>query len=239
MRKHGVKSVILCLAVAVSVMAFSAGAAQAEKGSHWNINGTAISEALISTGASPGGTLENNHSVLLSHVLGKELNELCTALTLEETTLKLEGGGVGKIRFSGCAVNNGKETLPACEPHTGAEKGVVLTALFKELIVLEAGGVAGEAYDQLEPAEGTVFVTQETSAECAFGSKIPTIGKIVLKDCNLEAKVEKVTHLYEQGPGTELWIISKTAEHKATIDGSVNLFLTGVHEGLKWSGTPA
>ena len=136
MRKHGVRSVALCLAVAVGALAFGAATAQAEKGSHWNVNGSAVSESLISTGVSPGGTLENNHSVLLSHVLGQQLNELCTAINIEETTLKLEGGATGKMRFSGCTINNGKETLAACEPRTGTEKGVVLTVLLKELLVL-------------------------------------------------------------------------------------------------------
>jgi hypothetical protein len=227
----------LCLAAALSVMAFAAAAAQAEVGSHWNVNGSAISATLLPV---PGATLENNHGQLLSHALGgTPLNILCTAVTFENAVLKAEGGSLGKIKFSGCTINNGKEVLPACEPVTGTEKGVVLTVLLKDLIVLEASGIAGEGYDLLEPEEGTQFVNIATAGECAFGTHIPVIGKFVFKDCNLEGKVEKVTHLTEEGPGTELWVISKTNEHKATIDGSANVFLTGAHEGLKWSGTPA
>jgi hypothetical protein len=36
-----------------------------------------------------------------------------------------------------------------------------------------------------------------------------------------------------------MYVISDTAEHKATLDGSVNVFLTGEHLGFKWAGTPA
>jgi hypothetical protein len=237
MRRHRLSVASFCLAVlSVTVVA----SAQAEVGSHWNVNGSAISESLVNKGVVPEAQLEGNHGVLLSHALGKELNILCTAVQAEEAKAKLEGSGLGKIRFSGCRVTtNGGEVLPACEPHNGEEKGVVLTKLLKGLLVLEAGGVAGEVYGRVEPEEGTRFVELATSSSCAFGANIPVIGKFVGKDSQLEGKVEKVTHLGEEGPGTELWILSKTEEHMTHIDGTVNGFLTGEHKGLTGSGTPA
>jgi len=231
----------LCVAAALSVMAFAAASAQAEVGSHWNVNGSAISEALVTKGVVPGATLVGNHGVLLGRALGKELNILCTEVQFEEAKLKLEGSSLGKIRFSKCQITtNGGEVLPACEPHTGEEKGVVLTNLLKDLIVLEAEGVAGEGYDRLEPETGTRFVNIATSSKCAFGENIPVIGKFVFKDSELQGRTEKAIHETEEGPGTELWVISVTEEHKSKIDGKAEVALTGEeHAGLKWSGTPA
>jgi len=233
----------LCLVAALSVMAFAAASAQAEATSHWNVNGKSISDELVEKGVVPEATLENEHGVLLGHALGVELNILCKTIQFEEATLKLEGGSLGRIKFTGCRITtNGGEVLPNCEPKTGTEKGVVLTVKLKDLIVLEAGGIAGQPYDRLEPEEGTRFVVIETVGACAFGEKIPIVTEtgngFVLKDCNNEGKVEKVTHLAEEGPGTKLWVISKTVEHESHIDGSANVFLKGAHEGLKFSGTP-
>jgi len=207
----------LCLVAALSVMAFAAASAQAEATSHWNINGTALKNNTLLPSVT--ASLENNHGVLLGHALGKELNILCTSIAFVGAVLKQEGGSSGKIKFSGCRITtNGGEELPACEPHNGTEKGVVETVALKDLIVLEAGGEAGAPYDRLEPVEGTRFVNIATSASCAFGENIPIITEtgagFVLKDCNKEGKVEKVTHLGEEGPGTKLWVISKTVEHE-------------------------
>jgi hypothetical protein len=225
----------LCL-VAASAMAVAAGSAQAEVGSHWNVNSSSISSTLLPEVET---ALENNHGVLLTKILGSKVEVLCTATRLENAVLKSEGGALGKFKFSGCVILVGGVVQPACEPRNGLEKGVILTKLLKDLIVLEAGGVAGEAYDLIAPDEGTLLALITTTEECSIGSDIPIIGEFVAKDCNLEHKVEKVIHLFEEGPGTTLWAISKTEEHKATIDGSANAFLEGAHRGLKWSGTPA
>lgn len=199
MRKHGIKMVGLCLAATLSVVTIVATSAKAEVGSHWNINGSPITDSLVEKGVVPEAELENNHGVLLSHALGKELNILCTQVQFREARLKLEGSSLGRLRFTGCRVttlNGGVlEVLPACEPHTGAEKGVIVTNLLKDLIVLHEGP---EAYDRIEPEEGTRWVVLETSASCAFGENIPIIGKVTLKDCNLEFRVEKLTHLVEE-----------------------------------------
>jgi len=240
MKKYGLRRVGLCLGALASMMTFVITSAQAEVGSHWNVNGSSISDSLVENGVVPDADLENNHGVLFGHALGKELDILCTGIHLEEARLKLEGGSLLKVEFLGCRITtNGGEVLPACEPHTGAAKGVILTVLLKDLIILHEGP---EAYDRLEPHEGNRFVEVITSSSCAFGEKIPILteaGKgFVVKDCNLEFRVEKVTHLVEEGPLTKLWTYSKTAEHEARIAGSANVFLVGEHKGLKWSATP-
>jgi hypothetical protein len=128
---------------------------------------------------------------------------------------------------------NGKVTA-ACEPHTGAEKGVLESNAGKGLLILSGG----EGVVRVEPASGEVFMVVETSSECAVGSKIPVIGKFTIKDSKGELTTEAVTHLVQEGPGTEMWLISKTAEHKVIVDGSAIGGLVGAHSGLKASGLP-
>jgi hypothetical protein len=226
--------VALC-ALASAVMAVGAGGAQAEVGSHWNVNGSAISATLL---PEVGVTLENSAGRLSTEALGAIFEIRCTGTQAEEFVFKVEGGSLGKVRYSGCKIFlGGKEVVP-CEPHTGTEKGVILTNLMKDLIVLHEG----QPVDRFEPETGEIIVTIQTSAECAVGGKagIPVIGKFFAKDCKNEGTVEKVTHLVQElGALTELWVLSKTAEHRATLLGSANVALTGAHAGLTWSATPA
>ena len=65
---------------------------------------------------------------------------------------------------------------------------------------------------------------------------MPLIGRLTLSVSNLGN--EEAAHLFTQGPLTELWLISKTEEHKVTLDGSGMLELAGEHKGLTWSGVP-
>lgn len=232
MRKHGPRIVGFGM-LAMSVMALTAVSASAETGSHWNINGAALNNNILLP--APEGTLENNHGALLSRVLNKPLTVLCTSLEFQEFVLKAEGSSLGKFRFSGCKVLIDGVVMPACEPRDGVESGVILTNLLKDLIILHEGP---EMYDRLEPEVGNVLATILMTNECSIGESLPVIGKFVAKDCNLEGRVEKVTHLAEEGPLTEMWVISKTVEHIARIDGSTNVFLSAPHQ-LPWSGTPA
>jgi hypothetical protein len=241
MKKRGPRAAAFGSAVALSLMAFGPTSAQAEVGAHWNVNGSAISESLVNKGVVPETTLENSHGVLLGHALGKELNILCTSMRLEETRFRLEGSSVAKMRFAGCRITtNGGEVLPACEPRNiiggVEERGVILTNLLDDLIILHEGP---ESYDRFEPAEGARLVSVLTTISCGFGESIPVLGRLIVKDSQLEGRVEKTTHLVEEGPLTQLWVISKTEEHLAHLDGTAEVFLTGEHAGLKWSGTPA
>jgi len=54
---------------------------------------------------------------------------------------------------------------------------------------------------------------------------------IFLKDCKDLILTAAVTHLVEEGPGTEL----KFAGQKATLKGSIELFLTGEHLNKTWN----
>lgn len=235
MKKYRFRVGGFCVAVVLGSMAFAAVSTQAEVGSHWNVSGSAISATLL---PAPEAEPVTNQT-LLSKILGSSVEVVCEKMGLENAVLKTEGGSLGKIKFAGCTTKVNGVTQAACTPTTNTEFGVILTKLLKDLIVLEGGGVFGEGYDLIVPEEGSTFVTIEATGECSIGSKIPIFGTMTLKDSNLEGRVEKVTHLVEEGPGTELWVISKTVEHTARIDGIAAVFLIREHAGLKWSGTPA
>jgi hypothetical protein len=236
--KHRLKALGLC-ALVLGLMAVAAGPAQAEVGAHWNVSGKSIN----GTGLKPLvqiKELENKTATILTKILGSLYHILCTAVTLIGFVLLDNGGGSGKIKFTGCiAIVNGV-VQKACEPKLEGVAGVIETSLLKSLLVLhklENGTV--DTLDRIEPNEGETFTTIQSSETCAVGGKIPTKGKVFIKDCKNEFQTELVDHLLEEGPLTHIFVISDTPEHQAKLDGSLIFTLAGAHAGLKWSGTPA
>jgi hypothetical protein len=93
------------------------------------------------------------------------------------------------------------------------------------------------------PDSGTELATIKTGPavknECPIGTSVPVIGSLALKDCENLALTHLKEHLVEAfTPLTELWTISKTTEHKATLLGSAWAFLGEEHKGLQWAGDP-
>jgi len=232
----------LC-AVLFGVMAFGAGAAQAETGAQWLFAEKAPNSGLVAFLEASLGFEADTTKVLHSKILGIAVLFECTQIAASGATLKANGSiGTGaKIKFSGCITKLNGATSSACEPNAGGtEKGVINTNAVHGLIVLHAlGGGTKDELIQILPDSGETFVTTEMSKECAIGTKVPVIGRLYLKDCENAFLVHKVKHLLEVGPLTEIWLISKTAEHLTTILGSEWAFLTGAHEGLKFSGAAA
>jgi hypothetical protein len=229
----------LCVA-ALGVMAFSASAAQAEAGANWLI---LTSSGALKTGgelhATVTGSLENNLGILLTTVLGIKTEILCTAATL--IGVSLEGTGSltngGKVKFTGCSLDLNGAAAPECEVHsTGQPIGTLETSPFKGLLVL----IGGVGRILIEPKEGETFANFNMGEECPIGENIPFRGKLVLKDCENKLTTHLVTHLFEEDTvNSDIWVLNKTAEHKATIDGSTLASLTGAHVGLRWAGDPA
>jgi hypothetical protein len=123
-----------------------------------------------------------------------------------------------KIKFTGCIPKLNGTTSAPCEPtNAGTEKGVISTKALHAAFVLNA---AKEELIQFIPDEGETIWTTEMGNECSLGTKIPVIGKVFLKDCQGAFLTHLPKHLVEEGPGTELWTISKTEEHKAKLLGS-------------------
>lgn len=228
------------LAVVVfSLMMLMASMASAEIGAHiWVVNSKGEKVELSVTGSAE---LEST-GFLLSKIAGVSVAFSCTggsAIGLKTETNGTIGKGT-KIRLVGCITKLNGTTSSACEPRNGAEKGVILTNAGHGLVVLhELGGGVHDPLVAVLPDVGETFATLELGAECSIGAKVPIIGKGTLKDCEGLFTSNLVKHLAEAGPLTELWVISKTAEHQAVVEGSAWVFLIGEHAGLKFSAEPS
>jgi hypothetical protein len=231
----------ICRALALSagvlgLLAFMASAASAETGAHiWVVNGSGEKVELSVSG---GAELETT-GVLLTEILKIKVAFSCTAGSA--IGLKTEANGtIGKgtkIKLSGCTTKLNGTLSSACEPRSQGEAGVILTNAGHGLVVLHKleSGISDQLFSVL-PDEGETAAVIEMGPSCPLGTKVPVIGKGTLKDCEGLFSVNLVKHLAEEGPLTELWVISKTTEHKAVIEGSAWVFLTGEHAGLKFSG---
>jgi len=241
-------------AMVLGLMAISGvSSAQAEKGAFWGyINAKG---ELVKFGAALEPTLgfeieelfdandPGRHLVILTRVIGLNVAILCTQLT-SDMKLKAEGLVLGLWTFHNCITKINGKTEPGCLPHSiGQKPGLIKTLELDGLIVLHKLEIGGEIDDVVKfgpDVAGAALVDLEFGEECVLPIT-PIFGTLTFKDCQKEFLVHKVVHLWEEfKPLTKLWAISDTAEHLETsIDGSVNVFLTGAHLGLKWAGTPA
>jgi hypothetical protein len=252
----GLKALGLC-ALVLGLMAF-ASTAQAEVNAKWAIvkaNGELITISPEGDGKGKGDTLlpevkikeiEGNDAILLTEVAKTKVALLCTNVAfVGNPKLQLEGKvSPAKVTFTGCITKLNTVTSAPCKPHSkGAAEGTITTETGKGLIQLSAGA-GSEGATLITPETGETFVTivlgvEGEKNECAIGEKLPVSGKLGLADCNKKFSTEEPEHLIvESTTLTDLWVLNKTAEHKATIDGSAWVKLGGEHEGLKWAGLP-
>jgi hypothetical protein len=244
----------LCVMLFAS-MAFSATAAFAEPEATWlfakeDKAGTLIpfleAEAAIEKDEKGGAPVY----VLHTEILKIKVLFLCTGIEGISIKLKVEGkiGEGGKIKFTGCTTDLNGVTATECKPKGGGgAEGTIITASghgLLELHILKPSEVKDDVIlvlpDPIEGKASETFATIELPAGCPIGTKVPVIGKLTLKDCEELLLLHLIKHLLEPfEPLTELWAISKTTEHKATVLGSVWARLIGKHEGLFWSGDPA
>jgi len=238
----GLKALALC-GLVLGLMAFTASAAQAEAGSKWLVldkSGVRVDEK-AGLEFFVDGEIENSDGTLLTKIAGVKVEFLCTAGKISNGKLVPSTGSIekgAKVKFTGCITKLNGATSGPCKPNNeGKEEGVIATKSGHGLIVLRGG----EPVVLVLADEGETLATIEMSKECSIGTKVPVIGVLTLKDCKGSASFSShlVTHLVEQGAGTELWTISKTAEHVATIDGSANTFLIGTHLGYSFGGDPS
>lgn len=249
--KLGFKLLSIC-ALVLGLMAIGgASLAQAEPGAYW---GYLVGSELIKFGVNLepelGFEIEElkdekdpgKHIVLLTEILKQKVAILCAEL-LSDLKLKAEGLVLGLMTFHKCIFKINGVTSAACEPKFEGSKGLIKTLELDGLIWLHKLEGTGEVDDVVvfEPDTGQNAIAHiEIGPECALGEKILLGGKFAFKDCQKEFLVHKVVHLWEEfAPLTKLWVISNTVEHTTKIDGSLNVFLTGKHLGLKWAGTPA
>jgi hypothetical protein len=215
----------LCV-LALVLLISGIGASRAAAGI-WVLNGEPMIAGLFPTVAA--NEVEGSGLTLTSQVESIKVEVQCTGLVLEKFALQ-EAGLVssGKARLSGCTTKlNGKKQV-ACEPHNGTEKGVIVTNTLSIAVTPHASG-------SVIKVEGpsSVLAIVALSEECLVGEEIPLIGTLSLKDTGFEK--EAGTHLVSNGPLTELWLVSKTAEHSATVGGSATISLSGAHAGMPWT----
>lgn len=182
--------------------------------------------------------------VLHSEALKLKILYLCTEIKADAklisegrigTNGKPEGG---LVLFSGCIADIGGVEAKECNPKEGK---ITTTPGHAVLSLHELGGVKDDLVKVLpdSTAEHAPFAIIESTSSCPFGQKVPIIGKLTLKDCQNLALTHLAEHLVEPfEPLTELFVISLTVEHKATLLGSAWALLGGAHKGLKFSGDP-
>lgn len=232
--KRRLGALALC-AVAIGVVVFGVGGVQAEKTANWKVE-----KNNLTAGLSPTVEImkvETGGISLSTKVGGISTEFLCSGAAFIGAKLETEGrvSSGNKTKFTGCITKLNGKVSAACEPlNGGTEKGVAVSTALKGLLVLHEG----KGIIRFEPVTGSTFLLLEFSEECSIGTNCPVIGVQTVKDSNGSLGEELVTHTVEQGPLSELWVVSKTAEHVATVAGKAVLGLGGAHTGLKWSGVP-
>ena len=234
----GLKVLGLC-ALALGLMAFVAGAAQAESASHWNVAGKSVTGSEEFQGEIK--EIENKSATLEFTTLGGTLVKiLCTAAKFTEGGKLVKEGGLslGKISFTGCKVELNSKAAAACEAHsTGKPVGTIETLKGKGLITLDVVSGKSEDYTKITPDEGTTFAIIEMGEECAIGTKVEVKAKAAgeglwIKDGggNTGFTTSAATHLILEALKGLIAL-----GQPAVIEGSAVVALTG---GASWSGTP-
>ncbi len=217
--KLGIKVLVLC-ALVFAMMGIASSGAQAA-GPEWLVLATSGGGGTVSEGVGDEVTLENDSAlyVLHSKIAGITVLFECKKITASGVKLAALGtiAAGGKVLFHECITKlNGAESK-VCEPtNGGTEKGLIVTKAGHGKLVLKEGLEQTEVV----PDVGTTFAVIEMGPECAIGTKVPVIGTLFLKDCLNQFLEHKEKHLVEEGLGTKLFVISETAEHKATLLGS-------------------
>jgi hypothetical protein len=234
-------------ALVLGLMALVASSAQAEAGAKWTVGGTDAGtlKAKVVLNSLVGG-----EATLLTKIGGASVSFLTkTTPTLNGVSLEGEGKLTtgGTVTFKGITTDLNGSASAVCTPLGTSEVdstlGVITSNKGKgELVLHETGGVKS-GVTQIKPETGNVFGKLFFGEECSLPEEVPIITKavggrgLVLSD-PLGVGNELVTHQITQHSLTELWAISETEEHKATIDGTANVGLETPHNALKWKGTP-
>jgi hypothetical protein len=229
----------LC-ALVLGLMAVGATAAEAEEsGGKWTfINGSFSLQELPNNEAFGAELETGTHLTLLTQILKKNVEILCKSITVRNGRL-FTGGTLlmESLVFHECITKVGGAIQAACEPNAkGLHKGLIESLPIKGTLLLhklEAG--TKDKILILEPDVGSnALIHTEMSELCSIGEDALFGGKLALIPTNPET--HEVKHLIKEfSPLTHLWVISDTAEHKATLDGSMLMFLNGPNIGKTWA----
>ena len=238
----GLKALGLC-ALVLGLMAVWTGAAQAEEtGGIWTYETGGVLKTFEGALNEPtvGGQLEPGiKAVLHTKIVGATVLYECEEVKVIEGKLKGTTGEVlGKLRFHKCVTILNGVASKNCEPKSEGSAGLINTNKIVALMLLHLlGGVKDKVMVAHPDEVGQPFATITSTEACAIGEKVPIIGLWAFIDCKNLGSTHLVKHLIEEFPAlNKLFAISETVEHKASILGSAEAFLTGTHEGFKWAG---
>lgn len=207
--KHRYSVLILCTAIALGLMAFSASAAQAVT---WMVNGSNV-ESDLSVGLTAtiepltGGT--EKHIVLLSKVGATEFALLCEAIEFRNAVLHKGGLATSEFWWSKCRdFLNGKESA-ACKP--------------QEIVKLSEEDKI-EKEESKDDQEMKTVGELKFGEECALAEKLPLSGIYWIEDTSNEWGTEKLAHTVTEAMGVALAIGGlKLGTSPAFIDGVIKL----------------
>jgi hypothetical protein len=230
----------LCAAV-LGVVVFSVAGAHSEVGAKW-LYANSFGAPVAFLDASAGLEAQSDW-VLHTEIAKTKILFECKKIAAVNAVLKTEGrvGEGAKLKYSECVTKINGSTSSGCQPNAGGkESGVIVSNPLHGLVILVelGGGVKDDAIKVL-PDSGETFATLEFGSECVLGTKIPIIGIGLIQDSENLLLTGLVKHLLSFSPTSQLWVISKTIEHSATLLGGAWVFLTGEHAGLKLSADPA
>ncbi len=232
---HGLKLLFGFCLLALGLL--GAGSAQATT---WRVGGadlTSGTKLIKAQIVAPSATLDTK-------IGGNEVKFTCKKGTLKEVELEKEGKlkEGGSVRLEECTTAVNGTTQSVCEPINGAEKGVIVSNKGKGRLTSHSTGegvtiIESTVKEKIEGKEVSVFGHVKMSEECSIGEDVPIIGsKLGIVDSGgmTGLLTEAAVHKIKEGPLTEIWAISETAEHKATVLGEAAVELAA---GGNWSGS--
>jgi hypothetical protein len=191
--------------------------------------------------------LTSAKATLKSKIAGTEV-KFTTSTAPELSGIKLEGEDKlttgGTVNFKGVTTELNGKASAACTPLGEKGKEASLGTITSKKTKGGLRSYEESAATQVLPETGNVFATLFFGKECSLPEEVSVITKketgegLVLTDPLGIGKELTEHEITELAALTELWLISETAEHKATIEGEAAVDLSGSHNGLEWSGTP-
>ncbi|MGH7487731.1 MAG: hypothetical protein ACREMY_19335 [bacterium] len=223
-------------ALALSLMAFAASAAQATtEPPEWMINGADVTLAKTLEASVVVQSLENNSAELLVQVGSIHVLITCTAAQLTNAKTLPHGKLTqGFATFTGCSTKLNGEAAPKCETHSpGDPVGTIISEEGTGQLKLVGGVPVTELTSVVEgEGGGSLFAVIEMGEKCSIGEFVEVEGSLTVKDCKGLGETEATTHLIEEGPGSSLVALNNPAK----LIGSAILTLGGTHATKTWSG---
>ncbi len=224
----------------------STGSAQAAV---WMVTGANLTSGTRALKAKTSGVFSTTVS-LDTKIGGNEVEFRCSTGELIGTSIEKEGRITtgGKGRWGGCiTLINGTQNN-SCQPNNnGSEPGVIVGNAAKGKLTEHSSGEGILVYEStVEEVIGgvkqPVFSRIKMSEMCPIGEDVPIIGpKVGIQDQDGMGATtffngllhEEGGHEINEGALTEIWALSKTAEHKAKLLGEMIVELVS---GETWSG---